>query len=76
MWTHGICGVALTLVLSGCGLDAAWVKAARETHDVVAPAHRAYVNADASLTADQKARRHRLLDSWGARIEEAEKHVD
>jgi len=38
---------------------------------VIAPAHRAYVEADATLDASQKARRLRTLTSWKLMIDKA-----
>lgn len=49
-----------------CAPDASAEKA---TLDVVEPAHRQYVEADPSLTAEEKQRRFRLLDSWRTRVE-------
>ena len=45
------------------------VSAEKSTFDVIEPAHRRYVEADPMLTAEEKQRRFRLLDSWKPRIE-------
>lgn len=62
----------LCLPLVGCSLNAAYVKADRDTFDAFAPAHREYVEKDGSLDDDGKARRLRLLESWEERIKAAE----
>lgn len=61
------------LALAGCTPQQAYIEADRATHDVIVPAHRTYVEADAALTMEQRARIIRLLDSWGLRLREAEK---
>lgn len=62
--------------LVGCGVNAGWVKASRATHDVIAPAHRKYIEGDSALSDAQKRNRLTLLAAWGARIAEWEKEVD
>lgn len=63
----------LPLVLSSCqGPQGAFIKGSRSVFDVIAPAHRAYIEADASLDGAQKARRIRTLDAWDTMIKKAE----
>ena len=67
--------IAMLLILSGCGcgekfsVSSDWVAAERATHDTLAPEYLGYVDADDNLTADDKARRHRTVELWDARIE-------
>lgn len=56
-----ICASSLT----SCG---AITPADKLTHDEIAPAHAAYVQADPVLTAEQKQRRLDLLESWRVRV--------
>jgi hypothetical protein len=59
--------------VAGCASpNAEFVKAMRQTHSVVAPAHRQYVATDTGLDAEAKQRRFDLLDAWGMAIKEAE----
>lgn len=60
-------------LLSGCNVPAAYVDADASTYHVIAPEFRAYLEADPSLPAEKKARRIRLLESWRARLEEAQR---
>lgn len=62
----------LGIALTGCSLDKIYVQADRDTYDVIAPAHREYVENDPNMTPEQKDRRLRLLDSWEERIKAAE----
>lgn len=63
----------LPLILSSCqGPQGAFVKGSRSVFDVIAPAHRAYLAADGSLDAAQKARRIRTIDAWEIMIKKAE----
>lgn len=63
---------AVLFLLASCETPtAAYVEADRATYAAVAPAHRAYVEADATLTAEQRARRLRTLDAWELRIRHA-----
>jgi len=71
----GLLGVLLLGGL-GCGVETSWVKASRATYNVVAPAHKKYVEADKELTEAQKKNRLLLLQSWEARIVEWEKEVE
>lgn len=63
-------GIALLfLVTASCaGPSEAYVAADLATYEVVAPAHKAYVEADPLLDADQKNRRLLLLQSWELRV--------
>jgi len=63
----------LVLVPSSCkGPQDAFTKGSRSVFDVIAPAHRAYLEADATLDAEQKARRIRTLAAWEVLIKKAE----
>lgn len=55
----------LLLLLGSCVPP---TSAEKSTYDVIAPDHRAYVEADESLTLEQKQRRYDLLDSWGIAV--------
>ena len=71
---HKLLLPALLTLLCGCGsLPSQYVAADRAMHNEVAPAHRRYVEEDASLDEDQKARRFRLLDAWESRVTEGER---
>lgn len=68
----GLLSVLMLLTVGGCSLDKIYVQADRDTHDVIAPSHRKYVEDDPNLTDEQKERRYRLLESWNERIKAAE----
>lgn len=59
--------ILAAFTLAGCCCPNA--TAEKATIDVVEPAHRQYVEADESLSEEDKARRLRLLDAWRARVE-------
>jgi len=64
---------AAILFSAACGsVDATYVQADRALYEVLAPAHRSYIEADPALDAERKLRRQRLLDSWDLRIRQAE----
>lgn len=65
--------LSLCLSASGCMVESSWVRADKSTHDVIAPEYRRYLAADETLTPAKRARRERLVDAWGARVEEASK---
>lgn len=56
---------AVLLLLAGCVGPSPAEKA---TYEVVAPAHRSYVQADPSLSVEQKQARYDLLESWRLRV--------
>lgn len=66
----------LLLAAPGCAVLAApqgpYVASDRATYDAIAPEYRAYVANDPNLDPDQRARRERTLDTWRARLEDAE----
>ena len=67
-----VCGAA------GCGAlgrspSQAYVAADRATYEAVAPEYATYVNDDATLDDDQRARRVRTVETWRLRIESAER---
>lgn len=69
--------MSLLLSLTACGsLQEQYVAADVSTYEVIAPAHKAYVEADATMTDEQKARRLRKLASWQARIEEGRRAAE
>jgi hypothetical protein len=49
-----------------------YVAADRATFDAVAPEYRAYVDHDPALDAEQRQRRHRTIDLWRLRIDDAQ----
>lgn len=56
---------ALILLLASCtGPN----EVERSTYTAIAPAHRAYVEADQTLTVEQKQARFDLLESWRLRV--------
>jgi len=61
--------VALAL-LSSCqgGPDPVFVSASRETYNAITPEYLHYVDADAALSTEQKARRHATTDRWNEAI--------
>lgn len=66
-------GTVWLLSSSGCAApDAAFVRAERATYDAVAPEYAGYVSADPGLTADQKARRQRTLQTWDLSLRQQE----
>lgn len=57
------------LVPTGCSTVAdSWLAADRATYDAIAPTHRAYVEADTTLTARERALIMAVLDTWRIRI--------
>lgn len=63
----------LLLALAGCATpDRLYVAADRATYEAVAPSWSAYISVDPSLTAQQRARRLTLIETWRQRIEAAE----
>jgi hypothetical protein len=52
-----------------------YVAADRATYDAIAPAYRNYVNADPTLSPDEKKRRNRTVDTWDFRLKQAETPV-
>lgn len=60
------------LGLSGCVTpDQLYVEADRLTYEAVAPEYGAYLDADTKLSDKQKDRRHKTLESWKHRLDEA-----
>jgi len=71
---------AVLLMAPGCCVTTDLIRkdytaADRATYDAVAPAYKAYVNADASLNADEKKTRSRTITTWRLRLEQAETPV-
>ena len=62
----------LAVLLTGCSPHQAYIEADRATYDVIALPYMDYVQADVTLTADQVARRQRVIASWLVRLEQAE----
>jgi hypothetical protein len=61
--------VAGLICLAGCvGPDPVQTRADRATFDAIAPEYRAYVEDDATLTEEQKARRFTTIETWENRI--------
>ena len=65
--------LACALIFQGCSLQDAYVKADRQTYEVIAPEYLRYVRADESLSDAQKRRREAKVRSWDARTSEGEK---
>jgi hypothetical protein len=68
---------ALIFAAAGCAsqVPADWVAADRATKQAIAPEYEAYVDADATLTAEQKQRRHNTVATWESRLAEHEAAV-
>lgn len=64
--------LAVLLVGSCAGPADAYVAADRATFDAIAPAHRAYLQADVTLDAEQLERRLAVLATWELRIRHTE----
>jgi hypothetical protein len=69
----------LLLLVAGCcvlpsctGVADAYVKADRVTYDAIAPESLVYVAADPKLTAPEKERRGRTVETWRIRTETGE----
>lgn len=72
----GFCFVVVAM-LPGCGSIAKeYVAADEATMNAVSPEFRKYVEADSSLSEEDKALRYATLDSWSYRIAEAKKAGD
>lgn len=65
-------GCAILLAV-GCSAQGDYVRCDRLTYDAIAPVYSGYVSSDPALADEAKDRRHRLLESWRARIVEAER---
>ncbi len=63
---------SLLLGATGCTPAGMYVAADRATYEAVAPEYLGYVAADPAMTADQKNRRRRTLETWRLRLEAAE----
>lgn len=64
--------VFVLATMPGCaGIQEPYVRAMEDTEAAVAPDHRRYVEADATLTDEQRARRLAELDGWKATNAEA-----
>lgn len=66
--------VVALLVLPSCaaGPDPTFVAASRATHDAIAPEYLGYVDADPTLSTEQRTRRHASIDRWREAIESRE----
>lgn len=62
------------LVLPSCtgGPDPTFTAASRATHDAIAPEYLGYVDADPTLSPEQRTRRHASIDRWREAIESRE----
>lgn len=58
--------VLCLFLLGGC--VAPTTSAEIAAYNVIAPAHRAYVEADPVLTPAEKQRRYDLIDAWGSAV--------
>ncbi len=63
--------VPVMLSLASCTPGKAYVDADQATYAVIAPEYVVYVEADAKLTKEQRARRLRTLLTWKLRIDKA-----
>jgi len=53
----------------------AWVQSARATHDVIAPRFRAYIDADVTLSVEERVDLHNLLADWNLNIQVSEQAI-
>lgn len=60
------CGVVLLLLLGGCVGGATPAEVA--TYEAIAPDYSAYVQADPELSAEERERRMRTVESWRLRV--------
>ena len=66
----------MALPLVGCaGMPEEYVEADQLTLDAVGPDYLHYVDADESLTPDQKQSKHDVVNTWELRVIEARKRV-
>jgi len=56
------------LSLSSCATNPAETKADRATYQAITPEYLHYVDSDDNLNQAAKARRHRTVETWDARI--------
>ncbi len=66
-----IIGVAVAVLLSGCGVNQALVRAFADYHAATAPEYCRYVEADGTLTIEEKSRRFATVDDAGRVIQAA-----
>lgn len=72
LWKRLAVVVLFASALGGCKcVTAEYVDADEETFNLLAPDYTEYVQTDAKLDADQKARRLRKLETWNIRIRKA-----
>jgi len=72
MWVFFVLG--FVLATAGCnGVPRAFLDGERAAYKAIAPAHKAYVDADETLTAAQKADRLRTLRAWRFSLDRAER---
>lgn len=71
--------IALLMTAGCCAttdiIQSDYVTADRATFEAIAPRYLDYVQDDASLDAEEKARRERTIDTWRLRLEQAETPV-
>ena len=61
----------LAVATSSCESSPIYVQADLATYQAISPEYRAYVSADAAMTATQKARRLATVEGWKRRIDAA-----
>lgn len=73
----GLSSLTAIICLAACGGGPSPIQTAAERAEVdeIAPAHRTYVEADATLDAKQKKRRLRTLELWELRVTALEQAV-
>jgi hypothetical protein len=65
-------GIVLALTC-GCSLNSQFVAAEAATYDAIGQRYVKYVEADATLGADDKTTRIRTITEWKATLDEAQK---
>ena len=72
MWVCFVLG--FVLAAAGCqGVPRAFLDGERAAYKAIAPAHKAYIDADETLTETQKKDRLRTLRAWRFSLDRAEK---
>lgn len=69
----GILALILMACLQGCSISDEYVKADRLTFDAISPEYRKYIEADSNLSAEEKERRIRTVETWRLRLEKSGK---
>ena len=76
---NSVLAIALAMTSGCCAtvdlINADYAAADQGTYDAVAPKYLEYVASDDGLTAEEKTRRARTVDTWRLRLEQAKAPV-